>query len=116
MASAIPQGAYLKGLSAQFNQHTLLRHLRSMAPLEPELWARVVVDEGEVELFLEGQRVPIRCTPATPGIIPAGTPFRLEPPAKPARFQLHYYHEPRLRDEGELASLLTAGARSRQPA
>lgn len=116
MASAIPQGAYLKSLSAHFNEHTLLRHLRGMVPLEPEQWARVVVDVGEVELFLEGQREPIRCTPSAPGVIPADTPFRLEPPAKPARFQLHYYHEPKLRDDGELATLLMASSRSRRQA
>ena len=114
MASAIPQGSYLKGVSPHYNQFTLPRGLRSMAPLEPELWARVVVEEGEVDLVLEGQRVPIRCTPSVPGIIPAATPFRLEPPAHPARFQLHYFHAPRLLDEGELASLLTASAQSRR--
>lgn len=108
MASKIPEGAYLKDISAQYNHLTIPRHLRLFSRLDPEMWGEVVVSEGEVNLFLEGQREPIRCLADAPGIVPVATPFRLESTGKPARFQLRYYHEPRLRDEGELATLLAA--------
>jgi hypothetical protein len=113
MASSIPQGAYLKDISAQYNHLTIARHLRLFAPLDPEMWGQVVVSEGEVDLFLQGQREPIRCTPADPGVIPVETPFRLESTGRPARFQIRYFHEPKLRDEGELATLLAASSSQR---
>jgi hypothetical protein len=114
MASKIPEGAYLKDLSAQYNHLTVPRHLRLFSRLDSEMWGEVVVSEGEVNLFLEGQREPIRCLPDAPGIIPVDAPFRLESTGKPARFQLRYYHEPRLRDEGELATLLAANPAQRR--
>ena len=115
MSNAIPAGAYLKDLSAQYNHLTIPRHLRRMTPLDAELWGLVLVSEGEVDLVLQGQRDPIRCFPAAPGTIPAETPFRIEGIGKPARFQIHYYHAPRLRDGGELSALLAAsGAQRRQ--
>ncbi|HKI98235.1 MAG TPA: hypothetical protein VKB51_07165 [bacterium] len=113
MASKIPEGAYLKDISAQYNHLTIPRHLRLFSPLDPEMWGQVVVSEGEVDLMLEGQREPIRCMPEAPGVIPVDTPFRIESTGKPARFQIHYYHEPKLRDEGELASLLSASSAER---
>lgn len=113
MASTIPEGAYLKDISAQFNHLTIPRRLRLFAPLDPEMWGQVVVSEGEVDLFLQGQREPIRCTLDAPGVIPVDTPFRLESTGRPARFRIHYFHEPKLRDEGELASLLAASSSER---
>ena len=116
MADAIPAGAYLKDISAHINHLTIPRHMRLMTPLDPELWGRVVVSEGEVDLYLEGQRDPIRCLPDAPGVIPADTAFRIEATGKPARFQIQYYHEPKLRDGSELATLLAAtGTQRRQP-
>lgn len=113
MASTIPEGAYLKDISARYNHLTIPRHLRLLTPLDPEMWGKVVVSEGEVNLYLEGQAEPIRCTPDAPGVIPVDTPFRLESAGRPARFQIHYYHEPKLHDEGELASLLAASSAQR---
>jgi hypothetical protein len=114
MASKIPEGAYLKDISAQYNHLTIPRHLRLFSPLDPEMWGLVVVSEGEVELYLQGQREPVRCLPGAPGVIPVDTPFRIESGGRPSRFQIHYYHEPKLRDEGELAGLLAAGPAWRQ--
>lgn len=116
MASAIPEGAYLKDISATYNEHTLSRSLRTLSPLEPEMWARVVVFSGEVDLILDGQREPVRCTPQAPGIVPVDTAFRLAATGKPVRFHLEYYHEPKLRDDAELAGLLASGARGRHAA
>jgi hypothetical protein len=114
MASKIPEGAYLKDISAHYNQLTIPRNLRQFAPLDPEMWGQVVVSEGEVDLYLQGQREPIRSTPQAPGIIPVDTPFRLESTGRSARFQIHYFHEPKLRDEGELTALLAASSAGRQ--
>lgn len=116
MASAIPEGAYLKDISATYNEHTLARSLRTLSPLAPEMWARVVVFSGEVDLILEGQREPVHCTPQAPGIIPVDTAFRMAATGKPVRFHLEYYHEPRLHDATELASLLASGAKGRRAA
>jgi hypothetical protein len=116
MATAIPTGAYLKDVSCLYNHLTLPRHLRLLSPLEPELWGRVAVREGAVDLFLEGQREPLRCLPGAPGIIPADTPFRLEGAGQPVRFLIEYWHEPRLKDEGELTTLLASSAADRQRA
>lgn len=113
MASTIPEGAYLKDISAHYNQRTIPRHLRLFTPLDPEMWGLVVVSEGDVDLFLEGQREPIRCTADAPGVIPVDTPFRLESTGRAVRFQIHYYHEPKLRDEGELATLLASSSAER---
>lgn len=114
MASAIPQGAYLKDISALYNHLTIPRHLRQFSPLDPEMWGRVLVSAGAVDLILQGQGSPVRCTPEAPGIIPVDTPFRIESTGKPTRFQIHYYHEPKLSDSGDLAKLLAENASQRQ--
>jgi len=116
MDKDIPPGAFLKDISAQINQHTLPLQLRTFSPLAPELWGRVVVSEGEVDLFLDGSSQPRRVTPAAPGIIPVDTPFRLESTGKPVRFQIHYFHEARLTDEKELATLLAGRQAGRRGA
>jgi hypothetical protein len=116
MAKDIPPGATLKDLSAQFNQFTIPLRLRTFSPLEPEMWGKVVVSEGEVDLFLGGVAKPLRVTPAVPGIIPADTPFRLERTGKPVRFQIHYFHEARLTDGKELATLLAGRPAERRGA
>jgi hypothetical protein len=113
MASGIPQGAYLKDISAQFNQLSIPRHLRQFSTLDAELCGQVMVSEGEVLLSLEGQREPIRCTPENPGVIPIGAAFRLESAGRPARFQIRYYHEPKLKDGTELAALLASSSAQR---
>jgi hypothetical protein len=46
-------------------------------------------------------------------VIPVETPFRLESTGRPARFQIRYFHEPKLRDGGELATLLAASSSQR---
>ena len=116
MASGIPAGAYLKDISAYYNHLTIPRQLRQLSGLDPETWGEVVVSEGEVDLVLQSRRDPIRCTAEAPGVIPVDTPFRLESTGRPARFQIRYYHEPKLRDGTDLASLLASGSAQRQRA
>ncbi len=115
MATEIPAGAYLKEVSAFYNQFTIPRHLRLFSALDAEMWGQVVVSEGEVDLYLEGQSQPIRCMSDAPGVIPAATPYRIEGTGKPVRFQLHFFHEPKLRDDAELATLLAGNAGQRRP-
>lgn len=109
---AIPQGAYLKDLSARFNQNSLPRWLRVFSPLPPELWGRVVVMEGKVRLIVEGQE-PVTATPQTPAVIPESTEFRVESTGEPCLFYIEYWHEPKLKDADELAGLL--GGRDEPP-
>jgi len=116
MASGIPEGAYLKDISAHYNHLTIPRRLRQFSTLDPEMWGEVVVSEGEVDLFLQSRGEALRCTPKQSGVIPEGTAFRLESTGQPARFDIRYYHEPKLSDGGELASLLAAGSAQRQRA
>jgi hypothetical protein len=114
MIRKIPEGAYLKDLSAQYNHLTIPRSLRQFARLDPEMWGELVASEGDVNLYLQGQSEPIRCLPDAPGVIPVDTPFRIESTGRPVRFQIRYFHEPKLRDEAELASLLAASCAARQ--
>ncbi|MBI4084014.1 MAG: DUF1971 domain-containing protein [Candidatus Lambdaproteobacteria bacterium] len=109
MARELPQGAELTELSAHFNHLTLPRALRSRSALPEEHWARLVVLEGKMHLFLGDAAPPEVVTPQQPAIIPRETEFRIEQAGVPARFFLEYYHEPRLRDAKVLASLLGRG-------
>jgi hypothetical protein len=56
----------------------------------------------------------MRCLPGAPGIVPADAPFRIEGTGQPVRFLIEYWHEPRLKDAGELSSLLASGAADRR--
>ncbi len=116
MAHNIPVGAYLKDLSPLLNQHTIPLAMRVFSPLDPEIWGKLVVSGGEVNLYLADSEKPIRCTPESPGIIPADTPYRLESAGKPVRFQIHYYHEAKLADADELSALLAAAPAGRRGA
>ena len=113
MAAEIPPGAYLKDISPHINQNTIPHDLRALAPLAPETWARVVVSEGEVNLYLARSEQAIRVTSDASVAIPADTPFRLAGSGLPVRFQLHYFHEAPLDDGPELAKLLAEGASGR---
>src|SRR5689334_21516996 len=104
MASAqLPPGAYLKDISAWYNQNTIPRDLKANHALPPERWATVVVEEGEVQLFLGGAKTPIVVTPEAVAVIAPETPFNLGSNGKPLRFCLHYYHEPLVDDPKSLA-------------
>lgn len=115
--AGIPDGAYLKDISAKYNHLTIPRELRVFSELPPEMWGWVLVEEGDLDLFVgSGSAKPTRVTPQQPAVIPVDTPFRVAATGRPVRFQIYYYHEPRLTDEDELASLLAQGARERRPA
>ncbi len=106
MHSDLPLGAYLQDVSALYNHHTLPRAMRQGMSLPPERWARIVVEEGELSLFLAGAGSPAPLSPATPGIVPPGTEFQLSAGREPVRFRLEYYHEAQLDDPGQLAAML----------
>lgn len=113
MAAEIPPGAYLKDVSPHINQNTIPHEMRVFAPLEQDTWARVVVSQGEVHLYLAGSEQAVRVTTDASAVIPADTPFRLEGTGLPVRFQLHYFHEPTLDDGADLAKWLAEGAAGR---
>ena len=106
MSQELPQGTYLKEISAHYNHLTIPRELRAPGALPPETWGRLVVEEGEIQLFVEPNGDALRVTPAAPGIIPADSTFRIEEAGVPARFYIEFYHEPRIRDAAELSRLL----------
>ncbi|MCH7477424.1 MAG: hypothetical protein IIA14_04915, partial [SAR324 cluster bacterium] len=47
MSQELPEGTYLKDISAHFNHLTIPRELRAPGLLPPETWGRLVVEEGE---------------------------------------------------------------------
>ncbi len=102
-SAQLPPGAYLKDISAWYNEHTVPRELRASSSLPPEHWASVVVEEGDVHLFLGGSKSPLTVTPAAPAVIAPETPFRLEATNHPGRFCLHYFHERLVADAKALA-------------
>ncbi len=107
MAHQLPEGAYLKEISAHFNQNTIPRSLLAQSTLEKEMWARVVVEEGHVNLRLGKNAESERVVPGQAAVIPSETPFSLASSPDPLRFYLEYYHGPRLSDAAELASQLS---------
>ena len=110
MSQELPEGTYLKDISAHYNHLTIPRELRAPGRLPPETWGRLVVEEGEIQLFVEPGAATLRVTPAAPGIIPADSTFRVEDAGVPARFYIEYHHEPRIRDAAELSRLLAKPA------
>ncbi len=107
MAHQLPEGAYLKEISAHFNQYTIPRSLLAKSTLQKDMWARVVVEEGHVNLRLGKNGEPERVVPGQAAVIPPETPFSLGPSPDPVRFYLEYHHGPRLNDAAELASQLS---------
>lgn len=104
MAHELPEGTYLQNISAHYNQLTVPRTLLADSRLEGEHWGRVVVEEGRITVRVAGQPHP--ATAAQPVVIPPETAFGVNPPADAVRFYIEYYHEAKLDDADELASLL----------
>lgn len=102
--SGIPAHATLKDISATYNQDTIPRQFQASHTLPPEVWAQVIVQEGQVDLKLAGGAM--RVTADAPAVVPPNTPFALVGTGEPVRFCLHYYHEPVLADGRALAGLL----------
>lgn len=102
----LPAGAYLKDISAWYNQNTIPRPLRAGESLPAGVWAQVVVDAGEAHLFLNGAKTPLSVTRGKPALVPPETPFSLGAGSQPLRFRLLYYHEPVVSDPAELAARL----------
>jgi tellurite resistance-related uncharacterized protein len=94
----LPLGAFLKDISAWYNQNTIPREMRATHALPPERWAQVMVEHGEVQLFVDGAKTPIVVTHEQPAVIAPETPFSLGSSGKPTRFCLHYFHEAVLTD------------------
>jgi tellurite resistance-related uncharacterized protein len=110
MASArLPEGAYLKDISAWYNQNTIPRNLLATHSLPVEHWAAVVVEDGEVQLFLNGAKTPVIVTPVEAAVIAPETPFHVGSSGKPVRFCLHYFHERMETDPKQLAGMLGRG-------
>ena len=107
MGSENPKGAFLKSISATYNNHSLPRSLRTLGALEPEVWGLIVVDDGHVLLCLDSETNVITITPDAKGVIPANTLFCFKSADVPVRFHIEYYHEPVLREAAQFAGLLS---------
>lgn len=93
-AQGIPEGYFLLDITPTYNQHSMRREMQLFQLLPKGLWGRVVALQGEIVLHVEGGRSPARVEPGRPALIPADTPFRLEPTGKPVRFYLEHHHPP----------------------
>ena len=107
MPESLPQGAYLKDISAHYNQLTIPRAMRHSAPLPAEVWGRIVVEEGSLKLYLDGGAQATMVTPQNSVLIPGGTRYRVEDTGTPLRFYVEYHHVSLLHDGAELAGLLS---------
>ena len=107
MAQALPRGAYLNDISAHYNHLTIPRSLRHDAPVPPEIWVRVVVEEGSLRLFIAGASQAMVATVESDGLIPGGAKFRVEVAGSPVRFYLEYYHVAQIDDGAKLAGMLS---------
>jgi len=104
MDAKVPAHATLKGISATYNQDTITRELLHGDETPHEIWAQVVVAEGEVDVKIGGAQV--RVTPGNPAVIPPNTKYAVAGTGKPVRFHLNFFHEPILADGKSLASQL----------
>jgi len=101
----LPAHATLSDISATYNQDTIPRQFQTAHTLPPEVWAVVVVMEGEVSLKRDGKTVPVLAD--GPAVVPPNMPFALVSTGKAVRFCLHYYHGPVLQDGKALAGLMS---------
>lgn len=102
----IPEGAFRFDISADYNHNTIPRCLLRESHLPPEVWGRLRVVHGEVDVVFSPPRKMQRATPARPAVIPPLTPFKLARTEQPVDFYLEYFHEPRLADPETLAAHL----------
>jgi tellurite resistance-related uncharacterized protein len=98
----IPAHATLKEISATYNQDTISRILLDGDVLPHDLWAQVIVADGEIELKVSKQKTVV--TPASPAVIPPDAQFSFAGTGKPVRFHLNYFHVPVFSDGKSLAS------------
>ncbi len=106
----LPKGAFLKEISATYNEHTIPRVLLVPQVAPPDLWCQVIVVEGRIQVALAGSAQPFEATPDAPALIPPGTAFRVLPAQDPVRFCLHYFHVPLVEDLGAQAMLSRTAA------
>ena len=102
----IPKGAKLIDISAHYNQQSLPNHLKTDNSMGPATWVKVVVEEGFLDMYLDGSDKAKRILPESPGIIPNQKLFRFAATGKEVKFYLEYYHEAVLEDGTGLAGLL----------
>ena len=103
MASELPQHAQLWDISAHYNERTVPRQLIHAHTPPPGMWARIVVEEGELQTMVAGTAV--AATPERPAIIPPDTECAVEAPHSPVRFYVEYYHPPIIESLDDLAAL-----------
>ena len=105
MEAKVPPHATLKGISATYNQDTIPRTLLHGDVSPAEIWAQVIVADGEVDLKVAGRQV--RLTPETPAVIPPNTLYSFAGTGKPVRFHMNFYHDPVISDGKSLAGLMS---------
>ena len=106
MAGEIPDGAFRFDLSATYNRDTIPRELCRLSTLPAQVWARVIVEAGELELSFGSAATVQRLSPGRDGLVPPDAPFKVSAGGRPLRFHVEYYHEARLTDGQRLAGEL----------
>ena len=104
MAPELPQGARLVEISAHYNETSIPREFMRSQPLPDGLWGKLIVEEGEILLVLEGSSGGEKLAAESETVIPPETAFRIAPTGVAARFYLQYYHPAILDDPEELAN------------
>ncbi|MDH4225285.1 MAG: hypothetical protein OEW12_06530 [Deltaproteobacteria bacterium] len=99
MNKHIPAGAYRFEISATFNEKTLPRRFRAVSSLLPQQWAKVIVEEGELDLVLENSKGFQRLNPRMVGIVPPGEGFKLVVTGGGLVVRLEYFHESKVDDQ-----------------
>lgn len=105
MAVELPQDAQLVELSATYNEKSIPRSWRIDHPLPYDRWGKLIVDEGEVLVSVNGGAAQTVAAGESL-VIPPSTPFRMEPGRGAARFCMHYFHPPVLSDPDALVAAL----------
>ncbi|MBI3992026.1 MAG: DUF1971 domain-containing protein [Candidatus Lambdaproteobacteria bacterium] len=103
MASELPPHAHLWDISAHYNEHTVPRELIHAHTPPPGMWARIVVEEGELQARVAGATV--AATPGQPIVLAPDTACAVEPPHRPVRFYVEYYHPPIIESSDGLLAL-----------
>lgn len=105
MAVELPQGAQLVELSATYNEKSIPRSWRIDHSLPYDRWGKLMVDEGEVLVSVNGGAAQA-VTAGEPLVISPDTSFRVEPGKGTARFCMHYFDPPVLSNAEELVAAL----------
>ena len=101
----IPQDAGLREISPWYNQNTIPRNLRVPSPMPAEIWGKVVVESGALEVAIN-DGASTQVTPDNPAVVPPQKTLQILAPVGEVRFHIQYFHTPRFKDADSLAAAM----------